>query len=85
VENFPIRTTPDLLDAAKQRLGLTSDYALAKALKWPTSNMSAYRCGRRSMDLVQAAEFEEVTGIPMKLAALAAKGDREYRRQKHAA
>ncbi len=43
-------TTIEYLDAVKTRLGITSDYALAKALGWPQATISGYRTGRRYFD-----------------------------------
>lgn len=42
--------TLEYLDAAKKRLGIDSDYALAKALKVRTSTISNYRSRRSEMD-----------------------------------
>lgn len=42
--------TTKLLDAAKKRLGLSSDYALAKRLGITTARMSNYRQERRGLD-----------------------------------
>lgn len=42
--------TIEYLDAVKQRLGVASDYALAKALGFSLSSVSGYRTGRRFLD-----------------------------------
>lgn len=60
-------TTADLLDQAQQRLGLTSDYQLAKALGWPVGTVSNYRRRIRSMDVGPIAELHSKTGIPLEL------------------
>jgi len=60
-------TTADLLDMAKDRLGLTSDYQLAKALKWPFTTVSGYRRHKRAMEVAQVADFHGKTGIPLEL------------------
>ncbi len=57
--------TADLLDTAKERLGLTSDYQLAKALGWPVPTVSSYRTGRRTMELEQVVAFAIKTGISL--------------------
>lgn len=38
------------LDAVKKRLGIESDYALAKSLGFSLSSVSGYRTGRRFLD-----------------------------------
>ena len=45
-----MKTTIEFLDAVKEKLGITSDYALAKQLGFPLSTMSNYRTGRRIID-----------------------------------
>jgi hypothetical protein len=60
-------TTAELLDAAKTRLGLTSDYQLANALGWQKATVSNYRRRTRSMDLQQVADFHAKTGIPLEI------------------
>lgn len=40
----------DFLDAVKARHKLTSDYQLAKHLRWPQPRVSMYRTGRREFD-----------------------------------
>lgn len=42
--------TVEFLDKAKQKLGVESDYALAKALNMRASTISGYRAGRSRMD-----------------------------------
>ncbi len=64
--------TLEYLDAAKQKLGMDSDYELAKHMKWSTSQMSHYRLKRRTMDDFQAARIAEVLEKdPMELIAVA--------------
>lgn len=60
-----ISSTAELLDAAKSRMGLTSDYKLALALKWRHTTMSNYRQNKRSMDVEKIEEFANATGIPL--------------------
>lgn len=60
-------TTPELLDAAKTAMGLTSDYQLAKALQWPFTTVSNYRTGRNAMGVEQVADFHIKTGIPLEI------------------
>jgi hypothetical protein len=68
--------TAELLDTAKAKMGLTSDYQLAKALGWPSSTMSSYRQGRRAMELEQAVSFATKTGIALEEVANVALQDR---------
>ncbi len=41
-----MKTTPEVLDAVKEKLGIESDYALAKHLKVTRAMISSYRHGR---------------------------------------
>ena len=68
--------TTDLLDEAQSRLGLTSDNQLAQALGWLQPTVSAYRAGRRCMDVERVAEFSAKTGIPLERVVAAAIEDR---------
>lgn len=43
-------TTVDFLDALKARHQLTSDYQLAKLMRWPTQRISLYRTTGRQLD-----------------------------------
>lgn len=45
-----MKTTIEFLDAVKVKLGIASDYALAKQLGFPLSTVSNYRTGRRALD-----------------------------------
>lgn len=45
-----MKTTIEFLDAVKEKLGIDSDYALAKRLGFSLSGMSNYRTGRRILD-----------------------------------
>ena len=45
-----MKTTIEFLDAVKAKLGIESDYALAKRLGFPLSTVSNYRTGRRVLD-----------------------------------
>ena len=64
--------TLDYLDAVKTKLGLESDYALAKYMSWSTSQMSHYRLKRRALDDFQAARVAEVLERdPLELIAVA--------------
>lgn len=79
--------TAALLDSAKERLGLTSDYQLAKALSWPISTLSNYRQGRRAMELEQVVAFATKTGIALEEVAQTAIEDRarlKAKKQHHA-
>ncbi|WP_300750625.1 DUF3693 domain-containing protein [Janthinobacterium sp.] len=45
-----MKTTIQFLDAVKEKLGIESDYALAKRLGFSLSTVSNYRTGRRVLD-----------------------------------
>lgn len=60
--------TTDLLDLAKARRGLTTDYALAQALGWATAQVSNYRSGRRGMGDEQACEVADLAKVPREYA-----------------
>lgn len=51
------------LDAAKQALGVTSDYALGKALGLNHSAISNYRSGRSNFDDATAIKVARAAGI----------------------
>lgn len=79
MEDLRNALTADLIDAAKRRMGLDTDYKLAKALKWSQNNLTNYRTRGGSMDLIRAYEFSEVTGITLEEIARAARNDRAAR------
>jgi transcriptional regulator with XRE-family HTH domain len=55
--------TLEYLDAAKKRLGIESDYALAKAMKVRPSTISNYRARRSEMDDEIAAKVAGILGV----------------------
>lgn len=55
--------TLDYLDKAKEKLGIQSDYALAKRLEISESTMSSYRAGRSRMDDEVAAKIAKILEI----------------------
>lgn len=55
--------TIEYLDAAKSRLGIESDYALAKVMKMRASTISNYRSGRSQMDDDIAARVAQILGM----------------------
>lgn len=55
--------TLEYLEAVKKRLGIESDYALAKVLKMRASTISNYRSGRGQMDDEIAVKVAEVLGL----------------------
>ncbi|WP_151446750.1 helix-turn-helix domain-containing protein [Lacisediminimonas profundi] len=62
----------EYLDQAKRRLGIESDYALAKALGITHSAMSNYRAGRSRIDDSVAVKVAQVLDInPMEIIAAA--------------
>ncbi|WP_428384180.1 hypothetical protein [Nevskia ramosa] len=71
MKNLIPTATETLFNDAMRALGLTSDYALAKRLNWPQSDISAYRKGRQRMGVRKAYEFAVRTGIPLEEVARA--------------
>jgi transcriptional regulator with XRE-family HTH domain len=63
-----MHTTVELLDAVKSRLGLSSDYAAAKALGVTRQRVSAWRNGRQTFEdevCLRVAEILEVDPFPV--------------------
>ena len=56
-------TTNEYLDAAKKRLNVASDYALAKWLEIKPSRISEYRSGKHGMDNYTAARLANLLEI----------------------
>jgi len=56
--------TVDFLDAVKKRHGLTSDYQLAKLLRWNTQRISMYRHTPRELDDDACVQIAEALGVP---------------------
>ena len=55
--------TLEYMAACKERLGITSDYALAKKLGLSQTGLSNYRTGRSRMDDDVALKVSEILGI----------------------
>jgi len=68
--------TTFFLDRAKHKLGVDSDYALAKALKMRASTISGYRAGRSRMDDDAAFKVAQILGIDPILPIAAANAER---------
>ncbi len=65
-----MKTTIQWLDAIKKARGLSSDYAVAKALGVTAQVISHYRNGRRAFDPYTAAKVAELVGVePMQVIA----------------
>ena len=77
--------TTELLDKAKQKLGLATDYKLAKYLHWRDSTIANYRTRGGSMDVEMVEEFSRKTGIPLAEVLHAAVIDRREMRKKRLA
>ncbi len=56
--------TIEFLDAAKARLGITSDYALGKKLGWGQTRLSQYRTRNREMDDDGCLQIAAVLELP---------------------
>lgn len=65
MKNLIPSATENLFSEAKQRLGLTSDYALAKRMGWPQSMVTNYKKGKSRMGVRNAYDFAVKTGIPL--------------------
>lgn len=64
--------TLDYLAACKERLGITSDYALAKALRVTQPTISSYRSGRTRIDDDVALTIAEILNVhPLQVIAAA--------------
>lgn len=64
--------TLEYLQAVKIALGITSDYALAKALRVGHSTICSYRAGRSRIDDDVALSIAEILGIhPLQVIATA--------------
>lgn len=64
--------TLEYLDACKKRLGITSDYALAKALKVAQPTVIGYRSGRSIINDDAALSVAEILKIdPLQVIATA--------------
>ncbi len=59
-----MKTTNDYLDACKSKLGLTSDYQLAKAFEVRQPTISNYRSGRSHFDDSMALKVAGILGLP---------------------
>lgn len=55
--------TLEYLQAVKDRLGITSDYALAKALRVAQPTVTGYRSGRRIIDDEVALSVAEILKV----------------------
>ncbi|MBR8137220.1 helix-turn-helix domain-containing protein [Burkholderia cenocepacia] len=58
-----MNATCNYLDLAKQKLGVQSDYALAKALGLRTTAISNYRSGRNHFDDATAIKLAHAIGL----------------------
>jgi plasmid maintenance system antidote protein VapI len=68
--------TLEFLAACKERLGIESDYALAKALNVAQSSISNYRTGRSRIDDDVALSIAEILGINPLVVIAAANAER---------
>lgn len=58
-----MKTTTDYLDSVKLKLGLPSDYALAKYWAVSKQHISEYRNGKRTLGDERALEVARILGI----------------------
>jgi protein-disulfide isomerase-like protein with CxxC motif len=77
-----MKKTTDYLNDLKQKLGIVTDYELAKFLKTPRGTISRYQGKQRVLDDYTAAQVAEALGIdPMEVIA-AANAEREKDKKK---
>lgn len=69
--------TINYIEAAKKKLGITSDYAIAKELGMSKAAFSRYKTGGRVIDDYTAAKLAEVLGINALEVIAAANAERE--------
>lgn len=69
--------TDEMLDAAKRKLQITSDYALAKALETSTAKIGQWRTGKRTPDEQACFQIAEILGIEPAAVIAAIRLDRE--------
>jgi ribosome-binding protein aMBF1 (putative translation factor) len=77
MENVLFSGQAELIDEARERLGLTSDYALAARLGWRQSTLTDYRKQRRCMATAQVLHFHEVTKIDLHRILVAVVADQQ--------
>lgn len=73
-----MKTPSDYLDAAKEKLEVSSDYGLAKGLEISRQAISNYRHNERVFDNFTCMKIAQVTGIPLETII----GDMELMREK---
>ncbi|ONN91534.1 hypothetical protein A8D62_10110 [Burkholderia cenocepacia] len=67
-----MKTTVEYLDAVKQKLGIESDYAAAKALSMTRAGISKYRLGRTYFDDMTAVRVATILDLdPMEVISAA--------------
>ncbi|WP_211453010.1 hypothetical protein [Collimonas antrihumi] len=74
----------DLIDAAKQQQGLTSDYSLAQRLGVTTARISDLRSQRRAPDDAEVSMLADMAKIDLRAALAAVHKDREKNPAKRA-
>lgn len=72
-----MHTTVELIDAAKAKLGVETDYRLAKVLGWRPSVVSNYRVGRSTLANTQAVQLARVLEIDAAYVLACANYERE--------
>ena len=72
-----MKSTIQYLEEAKEKLGLKSDYALAKWMGVTRAAISGYKSGRTTIDDYAAAKIADALGIPDIEVIYAANAERE--------
>jgi transcriptional regulator with XRE-family HTH domain len=82
-EETPMQTTLDYLNAAKQALGIDSDYALAKWLGVTKQSASNWKNGKNIIDDYAAAKIADALGLdPLEVIAVANMERSEQKQEK---
>lgn len=71
--------TCGLLDSAKQKLGVSSDYALSKAFGVSRQKISEYRSGRHTLSDDKAISIAEFIGLDPTITMLEIQAERAER------
>lgn len=69
--------TAEMLDAAQKKLGVNSDYALAKAMGITKGRIGHYRTGIRTPDEQACFQLADILGIDPAAVIAAVKAERE--------
>lgn len=74
-------TTATLLDAYKAKMGIASDYALAKHFDVNKQHISQYRCGARGLGDDRAVRIAQALGIDPGVVLVSLQAERAQKAQ----